>query len=196
MPRRRPKKLAFLKPRTGSPAKLRQALLRRSKAELADLLWELAQADRGVLRHITARCDVAATPAELAAATRHAIADATDFDERDINRNFEYDYEAYAEVKRNLGRLVASGELRLAMQLALELMEQGSRQVEMSDEGLMTADIEECLNVVLKALRTADLPSQETATWCSAMLKNDRVGFIAEEQLQSLRNHAQSAAAQ
>jgi hypothetical protein len=29
---------------------------------------------------------------------RHAIA----FDKRDINRNFDYDSEAYAEVKRNL----------------------------------------------------------------------------------------------
>ena len=47
------------------------------------------------------------TADELVAATRQAIADATDFDERDINRNFDYDYEAYSEVKRNLGRLIA-----------------------------------------------------------------------------------------
>ena len=116
-----------------------------------DVLLELAQADRGVLRQLTARFDVAATPDELVAATRQAIADATDFDERDINRNFDYDYEAYGEVKRNLGRLIASGQLRLAMQLALELMKQGSYQVEMSDEGLMTEDIEDCLSVVLEA---------------------------------------------
>ena len=38
------------------------------------------------------------------------------------------------------------------MELSLELMKQGSYQVEMSDEGLMTEDIEDCLNVVLKAL--------------------------------------------
>ena len=65
------------------------------------------------------------------------VADATDFDERDINRNFDYDYEAYAEVKRNLSRLIDLGELRLALELSLELMKQGSYQVEMSDEGLM-----------------------------------------------------------
>ena len=57
---------------------------------------ELAEADRGVLRQLTARFDVATTPDELVAATHQAIADATDFDERDINRNFAYDYEAYA----------------------------------------------------------------------------------------------------
>ncbi len=37
--------------------------------------------------------ELEAPPQELAATTRQAIADATDFDERDINRNFSYDYE-------------------------------------------------------------------------------------------------------
>jgi hypothetical protein len=73
-----------------------------------DVLIDTAQADRGVLRQLTARFDVATTTEELVAATRQAIADATAFDERDINRNFDYDYGAYAEVKRNLLRLVTS----------------------------------------------------------------------------------------
>src|SRR5512144_2805712 len=150
---------------------------------------ELAEADRGVLRQLTARFDVATDPGELVAATRQAIADATDFDERDVNRNFAYDYQAYSEVKRNLGRLIGSGQLRLAMPLALELTKRGSYQVEMSDEGLMTEDIEVCLNVVLEALRKSDLPAAEVIAWCSAMLESDRVGFIAREPLQSLRDH-------
>jgi hypothetical protein len=40
-------------------------------------------------------------------------------------------------------------------------MDQGSRQVEMSDEGLMTEDIEKCLSVVTKALQKCDLPTGE-----------------------------------
>ena len=136
---------------------------------------------------------MAAAPKELVAATRQAIADATDFDEREINSNFDYDYEAYDEVKRNLARLITSGQLRLAMELSLDLMKQGSRQVEMSDEGMMTDDIEECLSVVLKELKKGDLPANDVIAWCSAMLANDRVGFIAREPLQSLRNHAQAA---
>jgi len=159
-----------------------------------DVLVELAQGDRGVLRQLTARFDVATAPDELVAATHRAIADATDFDERDINRNFDYDYEAYSEVKRNLGRLIGSGQLRPAMQLALELMKRGSYQVEMSDEGLMTEAIEDCLKVVLEALRKCDLPAAEVIAWCSAMLDNDRVGFIAREPLQSLQNHFQTTA--
>jgi hypothetical protein len=50
----------------------------------------------------SARFDVATTPDELVVATRQAIADATAFDARDINRNFDYGFEAYGEVKRSL----------------------------------------------------------------------------------------------
>ena len=197
MPRRQPKprKPVPSREQPGPAAALRQALARRKKAELVDVLVELAEADRGVLRQLTARFAVATAPDELIAATRRAIADATDFDEREINRNFDYDYEAYSEVKRNLGRLIGSSQLQQAMALALELMKQGSYQVEMSDEGLMTEDIEDCLNVVLEALRKCDLPAAEVIAWCSAMLESDRVGFIAREPLQSLRNHFQRTAA-
>jgi hypothetical protein len=194
MSQRKPKKPAPASKRPESMAQLRRALSGRKKAELVDTLLKLAQADRGVLRQLTARFDVAAAPDELVAATRQAIADATAFDRRDINRNFAYDYEAYQQVKRNLGRLIGLGQLQPAMRLALELMRQGSYQVEMSDEGLMTQDIEDCLDVVLKALEKCDLPAAEVIAWCSAMLGEDRVGFIARGPLQALRTHAQAAA--
>jgi len=167
----------------------------RKKAELVDVRVELAEADRGVLRQLTARFDVATAPDELVAATRQAIADATDFYVRGINRNFDDDDEAYGEVKRNLGRLIGSGQLRPAMPLATELMKLGSYQVEMSDEGLMTGDIEDCLSVVLEALRKCALPAAEVIAWCSGMLESDRVGFIDREPLQSLRNQLQRTAA-
>src|SRR5207245_8339864 len=132
------------------------------------IVWlKLAQVDRKVLRQLTARFGVTPAPTELIAATRRAIGDATDFDERDMNTNFDYDYEAYEEVKRNLGRLIASGQLQQAMQLSLELMKQGSRQVEMSDEGMMTDDIKDCLSVVLKELNKCDLPANDVIAWCS-----------------------------
>lgn len=193
MSKHKSKKAASLRRPADTTAGLRKALNARSKPELLNALLELAQADRGVLRQLTARFDVAAAPKELVAATRRAIADATDFDERDMNTNFDYDYQAYEEVKRNLARLITSGQLRLAMELSLDLMKQGSRQVEMSDEGMMTDDIEDCLSVVVKELREGDLPANDVIAWCSAMLANDRVGFIAREPLQSLRNHSQAA---
>src|SRR5262249_39678797 len=153
---------------------LRQALGRRKKAELVEVFLELAEADRGVLRQLTARFDVSAAADELVAATRQAIADATAFDKRDSNRNFAYDDQAYGEVRRNLGRLVGGGELRLALALALELMKHGSYQVEMSDEGLMTEEIEDGLGVVITGLKKCDLPAAAVIAWCTAMLANDR----------------------
>lgn len=195
MSKRKPQQPASATKRADSAAGLRKALAGQTKAELVDLLLDIARENRGILRQLTARFDVAAAADELVAATRQAIADATDFDERDINRNFSYDYEAYSEVKRNLSRLIDSGELPLAMQLSLELMKQGSYQVEMSDEGLMTEDIEDCLSVVLKALQKCGLPADNVTAWCSAMLASDRVGCIADKQLQSLRRHFQATAA-
>jgi len=68
-------------------------------------------------------------------------------------------------------------------------MKEGSRQVEMSDEGLMTDDIEECLMVVIKALRKSNLPTDKALVWCSKMLDADRVKFICDRELASLRQH-------
>ncbi len=137
MPKRQPKptRPGPFRRQPEPTAELRQALTRRKKAELVDALVELAQADDGLFRQLIDRFDVLRTPDDLVAATSQAIADATDFDEREINRNFDYNDQAYREVKRNLGLLIHSGRLQQAMALALELMKQGSRQVEMSARG-------------------------------------------------------------
>ena len=145
-------------------------LAKRTKDELIDILVEWARENRHLLRRLAERIDLEAPPQELAAATRQAIADATDFDEREINRNFAYDYQAYREVKRGLGRLIDSGELRLAMELSLELMKQGSY-----------------------VLKKCDLPASEVAGWCAEMLQRDRVGFICQQELRALRDHFQAS---
>lgn len=178
---------------TDAAERLRKTLAKRTKGELMDVLVELAREDRNILRRLEARFEAEAPPKELAVATRQAIADATAFDERDINHNFRYDYAAYSEVKRNLSRLVDLGQLRLAMELSLELMDRGSCQVEMSDEGLMTEDIEECLTVVMKALRKCDLSPREVIAWCEGMIQRDRVGFICDRELRALRQHIEAS---
>jgi hypothetical protein len=177
MPPRRPKTSDSAEKPVGAVAALRRQLAKRKKAELIDLLLEMADQDRKVLRQLTARFEITMAAEGWAAATRQAIADATAFDERDINRNFAYDYEAYDAVKRNLSRLIQARQLPL----------------EMSDEGLMTEDIEDCLHVVIQALKACDLPAQQVLTWCQAMQNSDRVGFIAEKELQLLRQHLQAS---
>ena len=120
--------------------------------------------------------------------TRQAIADAT------ANHNFDYDDKAYTKVKRNLSRLIKLGELPLVMELSLELMKQGSYQVEMSDEGLMTDDIEECLAPVGKAIKKSSLSPKQVLAWCAAMDNNDNVGFIYNDELEALRKWAETSA--
>lgn len=189
MAKRLPKKVEA----ADASQRLREALSKRSKSDLVAILVEFAQANRGVLRRLDEQFELEAPPKELVAATRRAIVEATNFDERDANYNFDYDHEAYAEVKRNLSRLVELEQLKPAMELALELMGEGSRQVEMSDEGLMTEEIEECLMVVVKALRKCELPADEKLAWCAAMTKRDRVGFICDEEIQALTNRIAAA---
>ena len=99
-------------------------------------------------------------------------------------------------MKCNLNRLIDLGELRLAMEFSLELMQQGSCQVKMSDEGLMTHDIEECLAVVTQALKKCDLPSGEAIAWCAEMVKRDRVGFVFDRELGALRKHLEALRSQ
>jgi hypothetical protein len=63
----------------------------------------------------------------------------------------------------------------------------------MSDEGLLTDDVEACFKVVLGALRKCDLPAAEVITWCTQMLRRDRVGYLCDEELRALRQHVEAS---
>jgi hypothetical protein len=117
--------------------------------------------------------------------------DPTDLYQSGMNCNFDYDYQACAEVKRDLGSLIAAGWLPLAMQLSLELMKQGSHQVEVSDEGMMTQDIEDCLALVFIALKKCGLSGDQDQAQYAAMLANDRVRIICRKPLESLQQRLQ-----
>ena len=192
MPQRK-KKSTSVRRTTISADRLARVLARRRKAELIEVIVEIAGTDRRIMRQLEMQFSVEVPPKELVAETRQAIVDATEFDEREINYNFDYDYQAYTTVKRNFGRLIKSGHLREAMKLSLELMKQGSYQVEMSDEGMMADDIEACLQVVISALKKSHLPDDDVIAWCIAMAKTDRVGFICDTELQALRKRLKSS---
>lgn len=168
---------------------LERAITKLTKAELVEFITEIARTDSGIKRRVETRFELEVPACDLVEETGVAIADATDFDEREINRNFSYDDEAYSVVKNNFGRLVDLGYLREAMELSLELISERSYQVEMSDEGLMTEDIQECLRVVIKALRKSDLPAEDVSAWCAEMVAEDRVGFICQTELRALQDH-------
>jgi hypothetical protein len=173
-------------------ARLRKVLAKQTKEVLLDLVMDRASEDRKHLQALEAQFHIEPPPDELCDSTRQAIADATVFDEREMNCNFDYDYQAYRTVQKNLKRLVVQRCFDEAMELSLDLMSKGSYQVEMSDEGLMTSDIDDCLQVVVKALKKSGLPAKKVLNWCTAMVKKDRVGFICEDQLKALRKQLQA----
>lgn len=192
MPTRK-KKVVRVPKSTAAADRLANALAKRTKAELIDVIVDIARADRSMMRQLQKQFDVQALPEELVAETQQAIVDATDFDERNINDNFDYDYQAYSTIERNFGRLINMGYLHEAMALSLELMKQGSYQVEMSDEGLMTDDIEACLKVVIGALKKSKLPPGDIIEWCVALSKKDRVGFICDKEIKDLQKQLKSS---
>jgi len=117
-----------------------------------------------------------------------AISVATDFDERMMNQNFDVDWQAYADIRKGLKQLIASGHLDDAKSLALQLMKEGSYQVECSDEGLMTDDICECLRPVIRAVKAAG--GDAAAQWAKQMQNADRMGFICDKELAELRGRS------
>lgn len=168
--------------------RLASALTQYTKIELIELFVRMAEDECAIMRWLEWELGMEKPSEEVVTETRQAIAKATEFDERDSNRNFDYDYESYLVVERNFKTLTDSGQIAMAMTLAGELMERGSYQVEMSDEGLMTQDIEQCLNVVIKALKKKGTrPASDVVEWCATMTERDRVGFISDSELQTLR---------
>ena len=169
--------------------RLRGILAGHSKEDLVEIIVELAQNDPRALRQIQQRFKVEESMSleELVAATREAISDATEVDMQSLNHNFEYDYAAYETVARNFMKLVTMGHWEQVMELSVELMHKGSYQVECSDEGLMTDDIQECLLPVINAVSKSGLKSLDIFHWTKLMLATDRVGFICQKEVLALQ---------
>jgi hypothetical protein len=113
-------------------------LQKRTKAELVEMILAIAKEHAIVARELEDRLTIEKPVDLLVADVSSAIDRATDFDERMMNRNFDVDWQAYADVQKGLSRLVELGHLAVAKSLALKLMKGGSYQVECSDEGFMT----------------------------------------------------------
>ena len=169
-----------------------ERLQNKTKNELAELIAEEASRNSRFASELEERLKIVKPLREIIITTKSAIAAATYFDEKYRNYNFEVDYEAYTVVKRNFQQLIESDHLEVALELAVDLMEQGSYQVEGSDEGLMTEVIEECFQILTNKIYASELnkgpESIRIAQWCNEMASADRVEFIFEKQLSELIN--------
>ena len=125
---------------------------------------------------------------DLVESTRRIMGEATAFDGQQRGRNFGYDWNAYKNLADNLKRLLAAGKLVEVMQLAVELMSEGSLQMEASDEGLMLRELEICLLVAIEAVADSGLPAEDVVLWGNRMKDADRVQFICEDALAELQS--------
>lgn len=95
MPKARPRKTRKIPKKSVSTDALQQAAAKLTKVELVELAMEIARSDSGIRRKIDSWFQLERSGTELIQETSMAISDATDFDERQMNRNFDYDYDAY-----------------------------------------------------------------------------------------------------
>ncbi|MCA9200820.1 MAG: hypothetical protein KDA87_24950 [Planctomycetales bacterium] len=155
------------------------------KADLVQLVVRLARQRDDVRRELEAALSIE-MPAELLISDiKSAIDRATVVNEYQLNDNFDYDSYAYEEVERGFQKLIEFGELDAVKSLALKLMDQGSYQIECSDEGLMTEEIADCIRPVIKAVVAANSDTDASA-WAKQMLAADRVGFVCDRELNAV----------
>ena len=160
---------------------IEKELHKRTRAELVAMILAIAKEHAVVVRELEDQLTIKKPVDLLVADVSSAIDRATDFDTRMMNHNFDVDWQAYADVQKGLGLLVEAGHLADAKSLALKLMKDGSHQVECSDEGLMTDDISQCLEPVIRAVKAAG--GDEAVKWAVDMQTADRVGFICDKEL-------------
>lgn len=172
---------------TASRKRLRAALTKKTKTELVEWLCDAAAAHREVRQGLEADLGIVLPVRELVRDTERAILEATAFELGEEGHNFDYDWEAYKRVETNFSKLMAKGKLKQVMDLALSLMKQGSYQVECSDEGLMSSDIEHCLAPVIKAVGRSTLPATSIRSWCDSLSKADRVQCHCYSEINALR---------
>ncbi len=165
-------------------ALIEASLKKKTKSDLVGLLLATAKFSDDTCRELEIWLNIDKPVDLLVADVSSAIDRATTVDERMLNRNFDVDWLAYEEVELGFEKLIAHSELTHVKSLALEMMKRGSYQVECSEEGIMTEDIEACLKPVIRAVEAGDVAAAKP--WAAAMLAADCVGFICDSELKKL----------
>jgi hypothetical protein len=165
---------------------LRASLKKTKKADLVEMTLRLAHESKASEWMLEEEVGLDKPVALLVHDLAVAIDIATKVDETRLNYNFDYDHRAYEAVRRGLLQLIQKNAIDEAKNVALKLMDQGSYQVECSDEGLMHEEIENCLRPVIAAAR-----SSGGREWALQMLRRDRMGFLCQQELSELAGVAQ-----
>jgi len=165
-------------------ALIEAALRKLAKQELVEWLVRAARQDDDFCYDLESELSIELPNAALLDNLHEAIRSATDFDQRMMNHNFDYDYRAYERIAKGFKKLVTLGMFDDVKRLSIELMKRGSYQVVCSDEGMMCEDIEACLVPVIRAVRSSDADNGQA--WGQQMIEADHSGFVCEKELGKL----------
>jgi hypothetical protein len=80
--------------------------------------------------------------------------------------------------------LISLGAIKEAMEISIHFMDKASHQIESSDEGMMLAEVEECLEPILSYLE--DFDETQRADWAFRMQTADR-GWLSSATINSVR---------
>lgn len=142
-------------------------LERQTKPQLLSLLKDLAQRDPEVRQFLQDRhnLSVGAVP-KLVKALRAEIAALSEEPAWSHHWNDEGSIPDYSRVRDRLEALLAQGHADAAVEVGTELLQAGTRQVEMSDdEGETAEEIASCLDIVFRALPQSSRAPAEQMRW-------------------------------
>lgn len=154
------------KKKLADESSLRAFLESKTKAQLVDLVIELAQQSESAEENIRNRIHVAD-------GSVHAIIKAIRKDIREFSRE-PYDYEDYrnfpnySRTRERLETMFSGGYYDDVLSIGKDLLKAGMSQIEMyNDEGELGEDIGECMEIVFRALPRTSLSPVEQMVWAT-----------------------------
>lgn len=151
-----------------------------SKEELISFVCEASLRWPALCRHVLMETEQDQPLTGLIGDIQAAIRAATFIPKEKLNRNFDYDVEEYEQVRIGLRKLMRLGHISEAMDLAIELLEAGNSQVEASDEGMMTEEIVECVNVVTEVVDFSGNATERQA-WANRLAYSDYLSILGRK---------------
>ena len=139
---------------------IRSHLETLSKKQLVERLYQFATSDQDVWDELESECECqpqADSHKELIRWTEDAIRDATE-------PGLEWGGD-YPKVREHLKQLADRGQVAAVLELGAQLLQRGREQIELSDEGLMTDDLADCMKVVFSVLPKSSLEPAEQMQW-------------------------------
>jgi uncharacterized Zn finger protein len=148
----------------------------RTKAQLIELIRELAQSNQKIAGELSDRLPVIAgnTKAVVARIRREIreIGDEPDWDDHWRN---DVHIPDYSRIRTKLKALLDAGNADEVLALGEELIRTGTRQVEeIHDEGETAMEIADCMPVVVKALNQSSMSARDRLAWAMETVLMDQ----------------------